>query len=154
MFEPVPGAYVWNLQTKLAFACGGNHGEIDVANRVVREAARAGADAGTTALFDSWITVAEQVARNGEADEAAGHRLSAGSKYLRASGYVLAAERTQSRDHAPRWAAYDRGLAPYRRGMALRGPISTLSRSLTPTAVIPRSSSAMGRVSRGRHSFP
>lgn len=121
MFEPFPGNYVWNLQTNLALVCGGNHGEIDVANRPVMAAARAGADDGTARLFDSWIAVADQVARNAEADEAAGYHLSAGTKFLRASGYYLSAERMQSRDHAPRWAAYDRGLELYRRGMALRG---------------------------------
>ncbi len=121
MFEPFPDNYVWNLQTNLALVCGGNHGEIDVANRPVMDAAKAGADAGTAVLFDSWIAVADQVTRNAQADEAAGHALSAGTKYLRASGYYLSAERMQSRDHAPRWIAYDKGLELYRRGMALRG---------------------------------
>lgn len=121
MFEPFPGNYIWNLQTNLALVCGGNHGEIDVANRPVVEAAKAGADAGTARLFDSWVAVADQVARNAEADEAAGYLLSAGTKFARASGYYLSAERMQSRDYAPRWAAYDRGLELYRRAVTLRG---------------------------------
>lgn len=121
MFEPFPGNYVWNLQTNLALVCGGNHGEIDLAIRPLREAAAKGEDAGTALLFDSWIAVADQVARNAEADEAAGYGLSAGTKYGRASGYYLSAERMQSRDYAPRWAAYARGLALYRRHVALRG---------------------------------
>jgi dienelactone hydrolase len=121
LFEPFPGNYVWNLQTNLALVCGGNHGEIDVANRPIMEAAKVGEDAGTAKLFDSWIAVADRVAANAAADEAAGYLLSAGTKYLRASGYYLSAERMQSRDHAPRWAAYDRGLALYRKGAALRG---------------------------------
>ena len=121
MFEPFTGNYVWNLQTNLALVCGGNHGEIDVANRPIIEAAKAGEDAGTAKLFDSWIKVADQVAANAAADEAQGYLLSAGTKYLRASGYYLSAERMQSRDYAPRWAAYDKGLELYRRGVALRG---------------------------------
>ena len=121
MFEPFPGNYVWNLATNLALVCGGNHGEIDEANRPIREAAKAGADAGSALMFDSWIAVADQVAANAAVDEAAGYRLSAGTKYLRASGYYLAAERMQSRDYAPRWAAYDKGLALYRKGADLRG---------------------------------
>jgi hypothetical protein len=72
MFEPFPGNYVWNLQTNLALVCGGNHGEVDAACRPIREAAARGEDAGTALLFDSWIAVADQVARNAEADEAAG----------------------------------------------------------------------------------
>ncbi|MEY4761837.1 MAG: hypothetical protein RLZZ200_1693, partial [Pseudomonadota bacterium] len=120
-FEPFPKNYIWNLQVNLALVCGGNHGEIDEACRPIREAAASGADAGTALLFDSWIAVADQVARNAEADEAAGRLLSAGTKYGRAAGYYLSAERMQSRDYAPRWAAYDRGLALFRKYVALRG---------------------------------
>jgi fermentation-respiration switch protein FrsA (DUF1100 family) len=121
MFEPFPGNYVWNLATNLALVCGGNHGEIDEACRPIREAAKAGADAGSALMFDSWIAVADQVAANADADWAEGYALSAGTKYLRASGYYLAAERMQARDYAPRWAAYARGLELYHKGSALRG---------------------------------
>lgn len=121
MFEPFPNNYIWNLQTNLALICGGNHGEIDEACRPLRDAAARGADAGTALLFDSWIAVADQVARNAQADEQAGYNLSAGTKFGRASGYYLSAERMQSRDYAPRWAAYERGLALYRKHVALRG---------------------------------
>ena len=47
MFEPFPGNYVWNLQVNLALVCGGNHGEIDLACRPIKEAAANGEDAGT-----------------------------------------------------------------------------------------------------------
>ncbi|WP_285019006.1 alpha/beta hydrolase [Novosphingobium sp. fls2-241-R2A-195] len=121
MFEPFPGNYVWNLATNLALVCGGNHGEIDEANRPIMEASKAGADAGSAQMFDSWISVADQVAANAAADEAEGFLLSAGTKYLRASGYYLAAERMQSRDYAPRWVAYDKGMELFHKGAALRG---------------------------------
>lgn len=121
MFEPFPGNYVWNLQVNLALACGGNYGEIDVACRPLHEAAARGEDAGTALLFDSWIAVADQLAKNAQADEEAGRLLSAGTKYGRTSGYYLAAERMQSRDYAPRWEAYDKGLALYRKYVELRG---------------------------------
>ncbi len=65
--------------------------------------------------------MADQVARNAEADEQAGRRLSAAAKYARASGYYLSAERMQARDYAPRWAAYHRGLALYRKHVHLSG---------------------------------
>jgi len=121
MFEPFSGNYVWNLQTNLALVCAGNHGEIDIATRPIREAAAKGEDAGTALLFDSWIAVADQLTKNAEADEEAGYLLSAGTKYERASGYYLSAERMQSRDYGPRWAAYDKGLALYRKYVELRG---------------------------------
>lgn len=121
MFEPFPGNYVWNLSTNLALMCGGNIGEIDAACRPIREAAARGEDAGTALFFDSWVNVAHQVIANGEADEAKGRNLSAGIKYQRAAGYLLAAERMQSRDYAPRWEAYRKGLAMFRRGVELQG---------------------------------
>ncbi len=121
MFEPFKGNYVWNLQVNLALVCGGNHGEVDVACRPIIEAAAAGEDAGTATLFDSWIAVADQVTKNAEADEAQGYLLSAGTKYGRACGYYLSAERMQSRDYAPRWEAYDKGLALYRKYVECSG---------------------------------
>ncbi len=121
MFEPFPGNYVWNLAVNLALACGGNIGEIDAACRPLREAAARGEDAGTALFFDSWIKVAHQVIANGREDEAKGRRLSAGIKYQRAAGYLLAAERMQSRDYAPRWEAYRLGLEMFRKGVELQG---------------------------------
>jgi dienelactone hydrolase len=121
MFEPFPGNYVWNLSTNLALMCGGNIGEIDEACRPIREAAAKGEDAGTALFFDSWVNVAHQVLENGAADENKGRMLSAGIKYQRAAGYLLAAERMQSRDYAPRWEAYRRGLEMFRRGVELQG---------------------------------
>lgn len=121
MFEPFPGNYVWNLSTNLALMCGGNIGEIDEACRPIRESAARGEDAGTAQFFDSWLRVAHQVIANGKADEAKGRHLSAGIKYQRAAGYLLAAERMQSRDYAPRWEAYRTGLAMFRHGVMLQG---------------------------------
>ncbi len=121
MFEPFPGNYVWNLGVNLALVCGGNIGEIDRASRPIREAASRGEDAGTALFFDSWIKMADQVVRNAEADEARGRALSAASKYGRASGYLLTAERMQSRDYAPRWEAYRKGLDLFRRRIGLSG---------------------------------
>jgi len=121
VYEPFPGNYVWNLSVNLALVCGGNHGEIDEACRPIKEAAAKGEDAGTALLFDSWIAVARQVEANARADEEAGYLLSAGTKYGRASGYYLSAERMQSRDYAPRWEAYDKGLELYRKYVELSG---------------------------------
>lgn len=120
MFEPFPGNYVWNLSTNLALMCGGNIGEIDAACKPIREAAARGEDAGTALFFDSWVKVAHQVIENGKADEAKGRKLSAGIKFQRAAGYLLAAERMQSRDYAPRWEAYRTGLETFRKGVEMQ----------------------------------
>lgn len=121
MYEPFPGNYIWNLSTNLALMCGGNIGEIDAACRPIREAAARGEDAGTALFFDSWLDVATKVLAMADADLLAGRKLSAGIKYQRAAGYLLSAERMQSRDYAPRWEAYNNGLAYFRKGMELQG---------------------------------
>lgn len=121
MFEPFPGNYIWNLGVNLALIGGGNHGEIDVACRPLREAAAAGADAGSAQFFDSWIGVANQVVANAEVDLACGRAWSAAAKLFRACGYYLNAERLQSRDYPPRWEAYRLGLETFRRSMELAG---------------------------------
>jgi len=120
MYEPFPGNYVWNLSTNLALMCGGNIGEIDEACRPIREAAEKGEDAGTALFFDSWINVAQKVLASADDDLAKGRDLSAGIKYQRAAGYLLSAERMQSRDYAPRWEAYNNGLKYFRKGITLQ----------------------------------
>lgn len=119
MYEPFPGNYVWNLSVNLALMGGGSIGEIDLACRPIREAAARGEDAGTALFFDSWVKIANQVAEKAAIDERAGRLLSASAKYGRASGYLLTAERMQSRDYAPRWEAYKRGLAYFRKRIEL-----------------------------------
>jgi fermentation-respiration switch protein FrsA (DUF1100 family) len=121
MYEPFPGNYVWNLSTNLSLMCGGNIGEIDAACRPIRDAAARGEDAGTALFFDSWVAVARKVIAMGDEDLAAGRNLSAGIKYQRAGGYLLTAERMQSRDYAPRWVAYNDGLRCFRKGVELQG---------------------------------
>lgn len=121
MYEPFPGSYIWNLGVNLALIGGGNHGEVDAACRPIRDAAAQGADAGSAQFFESWIRVADQIVANASKDEAAGRKWSAAQKLFRASGYYLSAERLQSRDYAPRWAAYRSGLDVFRRFIALDG---------------------------------
>ena len=120
MYEPFPGKYIWNLSTNLALMCGGNIGEIDEACRPLREAAANGEDAGTALFFDSWVDVARKVIKSADLDLAKGRDISAGAKYQRAAGYLLAAERMQSRDYAPRWVAYNDGLKYFRKGVELQ----------------------------------
>ncbi|HTP39627.1 MAG TPA: alpha/beta hydrolase [Steroidobacteraceae bacterium] len=121
MFEPFPGNYVWNLGVNLALMGAGNIGEIDRACRPIKEAASRGDDAGTAEFFDSWLAVATQLVKNGQADEAARRPLSASAKYGRAAGYFFNAERLQSRDYAPRWEAYANGLKYFKRYVELSG---------------------------------
>lgn len=106
MYEPFPGNYVWNLGVNICLGCGGALGEIVEANAPVLEAAKAGADAGTVAFFDSWCALADRLVTQAKADEAAGHDLSASHKHARACVYYMTAERMQRHGFAPREAAY------------------------------------------------
>lgn len=121
MLEPFPGNYVWNLGVNLAFIGGGNHGEIDIACRPIREAAAKGADKASAEFFASWIAVSDQLVRNAEADVAKKRHWSAAAKYFRACGYYLNAERLQSRDSPLRLKAYGSGLDCFHRYVELSG---------------------------------
>lgn len=106
MYEPFPGNYVWNLSVNICLGMGGAMGEIDRANAEVREIAKQGEDAGTEAFFIAWLKMADRIATLGDEALAAGHGRSASSKYARATGYYITAERMQARTYAPRQAAY------------------------------------------------
>lgn len=124
MFEYFPNNYTWSLAVMSALNRGGHISEIDEACRPLREIAGIKALAGDPtqqrAWFESWMKVAEKVRRQGEADEAAGHPLSAGRKYLRAGLYFLLAERMPSHTDPRRLEAFKRGIETYRRGLVCR----------------------------------
>jgi dienelactone hydrolase len=121
MYDPFPGNYVWNLSVNICLAMGGVMGEIDPANAQVRQIASEGEDKGTGAFFDAWGALADRVYALGEADEAAGHALSASEKYLRATAYYMTAERMQSRHFEPRKAMYAKMVATMQKAADLGG---------------------------------
>ena len=103
---------------------GAQIAEVDEACRPLKEVAGVKALLGDPtqqrAWFESWMKVAERVQRLGEADEAAGHPLSAGRKYMRAGLYYLLAERMPSHKDPRRLDAYKRGIELYKRGLICR----------------------------------
>jgi dienelactone hydrolase len=108
VFEYFPGNYVWNLSLNIALSSGAQVGEIDQACRPAIEAAKQGDDAGVRVLTDNLVKLGDRVVRMAEADLAKGRRLSAGTKFRRASVYYSTAERL----HAP--------LDPDRKALYLR----------------------------------
>lgn len=124
MYEYFPNNYTWSLAVMSALNRGGQIAEVDEACRPLKDVAGIKALAGDPtqqrAWFESWMRVAERVQRLGEADEAAGHPLSAGRKYLRAGIYYLLAERMPSHKDPRRLDAYKRGIAVYKRGLICR----------------------------------
>lgn len=124
MFEYFPNNYTWSLAVMSALNRGAQMSEIDEACRPLKEVAGVKALLGDPtqqrAWFESWMKVSERVQRLGEADEAAGHPLSAGRKYLRAGLYYLLAERMPSHKDPRRLDAYKRGIELYKRGLICR----------------------------------
>jgi dienelactone hydrolase len=124
MFEYFPNNYTWSLAVMGALNRGGQISEVDEACRPLREhagkKALGGDPVAQAAWFDSWMSVARKVEGQGNADEAAGHTLSAGRKYLRAGIYYLMAERMPSHKDPRRLEAYKRGIDLYRKGLTLR----------------------------------
>ena len=106
MFEYFPGNYVWNLGVVAALNSGGAIDEVDRACRPIRELAAQGSDVGTAEFMQAWAAVADQLELQAQEAEKAGHRRTAGQKYLRAAGYVAQAERMQSSKDPSRNAVY------------------------------------------------
>ncbi|MBI4944377.1 MAG: prolyl oligopeptidase family serine peptidase [Actinobacteria bacterium] len=96
MFEYFPGNYIWNLGVVATLNSGGTIDEVDRACRPIRDLAGQGSDVGTREFMQAWQAVADQVEQQALEAEKAGHRRTAGQKYLRAAAYLCQAERMQS----------------------------------------------------------
>jgi dienelactone hydrolase len=125
MFEYFPGNYVWNLSVVAALNSGGLIDEVDRACRGIREAAAQGSDVGTAQLMASWTAVVDDLQQQAGADEKVGFRRTAGQKYLRATNYLVQAERMQSAHSPDRAAVYRRCLELMRRTFELLDPATT-----------------------------
>jgi len=125
MFEYFPGNYVWNLGVVAAINSGGLIDEVDRACRPIREAATQGSDVGTKEFMASWTAVVDDLEAEAVADEQAGHRRTAGQKYLRATNYLTQAERMQSAKSPDRRAIYQRCLDLQQKAFDLLDPATT-----------------------------
>src|SRR5579862_3211071 len=101
LFEYFPN-YIWNLSVAMALESGGRIGEIIDMCQPLREAAAAGADAGTPQFMAQWVRVANTLLELADEDEAAGRGFSASAKLERAALYLLVAERMQAQGSAGR----------------------------------------------------
>lgn len=119
MFEPFDRKYVWNLSVGIALAVGGLIGEVDRACRPLLELPDGDEDAQTTAFFESWCALADNLVALAEDDQAHDHRRSAGLKYARATVYYQTAERMQAHSYEPRKVAYRNSLDCFDRYLTL-----------------------------------
>src|SRR5689334_7635583 len=125
MFEYFPGNYVWNLGVVATLYSGGQIDEVDRACRPIRELAAQGSDVGTREFMAAWQQVADQLQGQAEEAEAAGHRRTAGQKYLRASTYLSQAERMQSAKDPGRNAIYQQCMDLLEKSFELIDPATT-----------------------------
>lgn len=113
--------YIWNLSLAMAMESGGQIGEIVDMCQPLRDAAKAGADAGTPAFMAQWVRQADTLLELAAEDEARGCAYSASNKLERAALYLLVAERMQAQDSPGRMATYVRAGEAFERSTRLGG---------------------------------
>lgn len=118
LFEYFPN-YIWNLSVAIAMESGAQIGEIVDMCKPLRDAAEAGADAGTKDFMAQWVAMADKLIGLADEDEAAGRAYSAGGKHQRAALYLFNAERMQGHGHPGREATFAKALDSFDRAMAL-----------------------------------
>jgi len=121
MFEYFPDNYTWSLATIGVLNAGGNISEVDDACRSLKEISKQGDNPEVQeAWYENWQKVAERVKQLAHRDEEAGHHLSAGRKYLRASLYFAAAERIMTDRDPRKLQAYMKFIDSFKKGVQLR----------------------------------
>ena len=118
LFEYFPN-YIWNLSVAIAMESGAQLGEIVEMCQPIRDAAAAGADAGTPQFMSKWVEMADKLICLADEDEAAGNAFSASDKLERASLYLITAERMQGHGHPGRKETYRKALDTFERSTRL-----------------------------------
>lgn len=118
LFEYFPN-YVWNLSVAMALESGARIGEVMDMCQPLREAAAAGADAGTPQFMAQWVRVADNLLELAAEDEARGCNFSASAKLERAALYLLVAERMQAQGTEGRMHTYRRARESFDRSTRL-----------------------------------
>ncbi len=121
MFRFFPTNYVWDLSVNLSIEMGAKVGEIQEMCGPLTEAADAKDAEGTAAFRQTWVTMAEKLIGLGDEDLELGRKISAGEKYLRASNYMITAERLLAHGSDGRIALYERFQSYFSKGLELSG---------------------------------
>jgi dienelactone hydrolase len=122
VFKYFPTNYPWNLSINLAIEMGAKLGEIEEMCGNLQEASQKPDTEGTAAFRATWVTMADKLIELAVEDEKAGRLISAGEKYLRASGYMITAERLLAHGSEGRIALYQKFLATFAQGLAVSRP--------------------------------
>ena len=118
MFEYFPSNYPWSMAIVTALDMGGILSEIDDACRPLQELPAGEPEKAITAWIDRWGALARRVRNAAQADEGAGHDISAREKYSRSALYFLVAERQASPGDPSKLELYREALEVFRRGVA------------------------------------
>ena len=118
LFEYFPN-YIWNLSVAIAMESGAQLGEIIDMCQPIRDAAAAGADAGTPQFMAKWVEMADKLIALADEDELVGRSFSASDKLERASLYLITAERMQGHGHPGRKETYVKALGAFERSTKL-----------------------------------
>ena len=122
MFRFFPTNYPWDLSINLSMEMGAKIGEIQEMCGPLREAAKQPDAEGTAAFRQSWVTMADKLISLGDEDLELGRKISAGEKYLRASNYMITAERLLAHGSDGRIALYQRMLDTFATALELSDP--------------------------------
>lgn len=125
MYHYFGDSYPWDLAVLMALQLGGHISEIDEACAPLKALAGSAdpkADAGLqSAWLERWTSLGDKLAAKGAADEAAGHALSAASKYRRACVYYQQADRMAPHGDPGKERAYDLMRATFDKAIRLGG---------------------------------
>jgi dienelactone hydrolase len=137
VFEYFPDNYYsWNQTIMVALAGRGNISEIDNVCRPLREISKRRDDNAQEAWHEGWVNLAQHVEGLAFGDEKAGHGLTAGRKYLRASLYYLIAERNLTHLDPRKLKTYGQALAAFKKGILLgREPVEWVEVPFQGTAL-------------------
>ena len=118
LFEPFPN-YIWNLSVAIAMESGAQVGEIVDIVAAAQSAAGEGADQGTQAFMQAWMTKADTLVELADEDAARGRAFSASQKLERAALYLLNGERMQAHGAPGRLETFRRARDCFDRAMAM-----------------------------------
>ena len=118
LFEPFPN-YIWNLSVAIAMESGAQVGEIVDIVAAAQSAAGDGADQGTQAFMQAWMTKADTLVELADEDAARGRAFSASQKLERAALYLLNGERMQAHGAPGRLETFRRARDCFDRAMAM-----------------------------------
>jgi len=118
LFEYFPN-YIWNLSVAIAMESGGQIGELVDMCQPIKDAAAAGADAGTPQFMAQWVAMADKLIGLADEDEACGRAFSASTKLERAALYLFTGERMQGHGHPGRKETYAKARATFDRSTML-----------------------------------